>query len=130
MSDSDDYPVLLSQKDDVWVIEAVGRNGIRSFGRTVSTAVANISKAITAADNLDQWHARNLVFAVDDETVSQALERVQKAIRRNEGAALARRRAIEDAIEALRAYGMSYRDIGCVIGLSQQRVAQIGLKGW
>jgi hypothetical protein len=121
---------LLSQKDDVWVIEAVGRNGIRSFGRTVSTAVANISKAITAADNLDQWHARNLVFAVDDETVSQALERVQKAIRRNEGAALARRRAIEDAIEALRAYGMSYRDIGCVIGLSQQRVAQIGLKGW
>jgi hypothetical protein len=130
MSDSDDYPVLLSQKDDVWVIEAVGRNGIRSFGRTVSAAVANISKAITAADNLDQWHARNLVFAVDDETVSQALERVQKAIRRNEGAALARRRAIEDAIEALRAYGMSYRDIGCVIGLSQQRVAQIGLKGW
>jgi hypothetical protein len=130
MSDSDDYPVLLSQKDDVWVIEAVGRNGIRSLGRTVSAAVANISKAITAADNLDQWHARNLVFAVDDETVSQALERVQKAIRRNEGAALARRRAIEDAIEALRAYGMSYRDIGCVIGLSQQRVAQIGLKGW
>jgi predicted RNase H-like HicB family nuclease len=130
MDDPENYRVLLSQKDDVWVIEVVGRSGLRSFGRTVSAAVANISKAITAADNLDHSDACDLVFAVDDETVSQVLERLRAAIRRHEEATHSRRRAIEDAIEALRAYGMSYRDIGSVIGLSQQRVAQIGSQGW
>lgn len=96
----------------------------------MSAAVANIIKAITAADSLDQPDACDLVFAVDDETVSQTLEQLRTAIRRHEEATHSRRRAIENAIEALRAYGMSYRDIGSVIGLSQQRLAQIGSQGW
>ncbi len=130
MDGSDACRVLLSRKDDVWAIEAVNRTEVQAFGRTVRAAVANITKAISAADNLDHSDACDLVFAVDDETVSQALQRVHKAKRRHEEATQSRRRAIEDAIEALRAYGMSYRDIGSVIGLSQQRVAQIGAKGW
>jgi hypothetical protein len=60
-----------------------------------------------------------LVFLVDDEDVSAVLDRLRETSRRNDEAAIARRRAIEEAIEALRGFYMSYRDIGCVIGMSQ-----------
>ncbi len=121
-------PVVLSPKDGVWSIEAVGFEGVRSFGRTVPAAIANIREAVGAA--VDDSDALELIIGVDDEGVSADLDRLRQASRRNDAAYLARRQALQDAIEALRNFGMSYRDIGSVVGMSQQRVAQIGSTGW
>lgn len=120
--------VVLSPKDGVWSIEAIGVEGVRSFGRTVPAAIANIREAVGAV--VDDSNALELIIGVDDEGVSAVLDRLREASRRNDAAYLARRQALEDAIEALRSFGMSYRDIGSVVGMSQQRVAQIGATGW
>ena len=86
--------------------------------------------AIAEAEEVDGSNVLELVFVIDDADVSVFLDRLREANRREKEASLARRRAVEDAIEALRMYGMSYRDIGSVTGLSHQRVAQIGSTGW
>jgi predicted RNase H-like HicB family nuclease len=124
------YQVSLSQKDGIWLLEAVGLLGVRSFGRTVSAAVVNMRQAIAESEEVDGSDVLELVFVIDDADVSVFLNRLREANRREKEASLARRRAVEDAIEALRMYGMSYRDIGSVTGLSHQRVAQIGSTGW
>jgi hypothetical protein len=113
-----------------WVLVVDGFGGVRSFGRTVSTAAVNIREAIAEAEGLDRSEDLDLVFVIEDEGVSALLDRLREADRRRERASLDRRRAIEEAIQGLYTYGMSYRDIGSVIGLSQQRVAQIGSTGW
>ena len=124
------YRVLLSQRDGIWLLEADGLDGVRSFGRTVSAVVVNMREAIAEAEGLDRSEVVDLVFVIENEDVSALLDRLREADRRKKKASLERRQAIEDAIEGLRMYGMSYRDIGRVIGLSQQRVAQIGSTGW
>jgi predicted RNase H-like HicB family nuclease len=54
------YMVVLSEEDGVWLIEAVGLQGVRSFGRTVSSAVANVREAIAAAEGLDHQRVAQL----------------------------------------------------------------------
>ena len=124
------YKVSLTHKDGIWLLEAVGLEGVRSFGRTVSAAAVNMRRAIAESEEVDGLDVLELVFVIDDADISVFLDRLREANRREEEASLARRRAVEDAIEALRMYGMSYRDIGSVTGMSHQRVAQIGSTGW
>lgn len=119
------YDVLLSQEDGVWLIEAAGLQGVRSFGRTVGAAVDNIREAIAAADDLDEWADLDLVITVDSLDASSALERFREAKHHEESASVERHEAVKAAIAALRAEGMSYRDIGIIVGLSHQRVAQL-----
>lgn len=119
------YEVLLSQEDGVWLIEAAGLQGVRSFGRTVGAAVDNIREAIAAAEDLDEWAELELVITVDSLDVSSVLDRLREAKHHEESASAERHEAVKAAIAALRAEGMSYRDIGIVIGLSHQRVAQL-----
>ncbi len=119
------YKVLLSEEDGVWLIEAVGLQGVRSFGRTVSSAVDNVREAIAAAEDLDQWSDLDLTITVGDDATAAALDRLREAKRHEESASAERHSAVKDAIAALRGEGLSYRDIGTVIGLSHQRVAQL-----
>jgi hypothetical protein len=119
------YTVLLSEEDGVWLVEVVGLQGVRSFGRTVTSAVDNVREAIAAAEDLDEWGDLDLVITVADEATAAVLDRLREAKRHEESASAERHTAIKDAIAALRAEGMSYRDIGTVIGLSHQRVAQL-----
>ncbi|MFQ5524376.1 MAG: hypothetical protein ACE5F5_12520 [Acidimicrobiia bacterium] len=53
------------------------------------------------------------------------MRRFREAARAEEQASADRDAALAAAIESLRTRGMSYRDIGTVIGLSHQRVAQL-----
>lgn len=121
----DRYKVMLSQEDGVWLIEAVELRGVRSFGRTVSDAARNIREAIAAAKDLDEWDEFDLVFAIEDEASSVTLQEFQEAEWAEAKASAERDRALGAVIESLRTHGMSYRDIGTVIGLSHQRVAQL-----
>lgn len=119
------YNVLLSEEGGVWLIEAVGLQGVRSFGRTVTSAVENAREAIAAAEDLDQWNDLDLIITVGDDGTTAVLDRLREARRLEESASAERDTAVKDAIAALRGEGMSYRDIGTVIGMSHQRVAQL-----
>lgn len=119
------YKVLLSEEDGVWLIEAVGLQGVRSFGRTVTSAVENVREAIAAAEDLDQWDDLDLIITVGDDGTTAVLDRLREARRLEEAASAERDTAVKDAIAALRGERMSYRDIGTVIGMSHQRVAQL-----
>lgn len=121
----DEYKVLLSQEDGVWLIKAVELQGVRSFGRTVSDAARNIREAIAAAEDLEEWGELALLFTIEDEPASDALSQFQEAKWAEAKASAERDRALGAVIESLRTQGMSYRDIGTVIGLSHQRVAQL-----
>lgn len=119
------YKVLLSEEGGVWLIEAVGLQGVRSFGRTVTSAVENVREAIAAAEDLDQWNDLDLIITVGDDGTTAVLGRLREARRLEKSASAERDTAVKDAIAALRGEGMSYRDIGTVIGMSHQRVAQL-----
>jgi DNA-directed RNA polymerase specialized sigma24 family protein len=122
---SDSYEAVLVEENDVWLIEAVGLQGVRSFGRTVASAIANIREAIAAAEDLHEWGELHLVISVGDDTTTAALDRLREAKRNEESASAERQSALKNAIVALRVEGFSYRDIGAVIGMSHQRVAQL-----
>lgn len=119
------YKVLLSQEDGIWLIEAVELQGVRSFGRTVSDAAGNIREAIAAAEDLDEWDGLELDYSFEDEVASEVVEKFREAVRAEEVASVERYKTLVAAIASLRTRGMSYRDIGAVIGLSHQRVAQL-----
>lgn len=125
MRETKNYKVLLSEEDGVWLSEAVGLQGVRSFGRTVTSAVENVREAIAAAEDLDQWDDLDLIITVGDDGTTAVLDRLREARRLEESASAERDTAVKDAIAALRGEGMSYRDIGTVIGMSHQRVAQL-----
>ena len=122
---SNSYRVLLSEENGVWLIEAIDLQGVRSFGRTVASAVENIREAIAAAEDLDQWGDLDLVITVGNDAAAAALNRLREARRHEESASAERQKAVTAAIFALRQEGMSYRDIAAVIGVSHQRVAQL-----
>jgi predicted RNase H-like HicB family nuclease len=119
------YKVFLSREDGIWLIEAVELRGVRSFGRTVADAASNIREAIAAAEDLDEWSELVLDYSFDDASVSAAVRRFREATKAEEAASTERDDALTAAIESLRTRGMSYRDIGVIIGLSHQRVAQL-----
>ena len=106
-------------------MRSLGYRASVPFGRTVTSAVDNVREAIAAAEDLDESGDLDIVITVEDEGTAAALDRLREAKRHEESASAERHTAIKDAIAALRAEGMSYRDIGTVIGLSHQRVAQL-----
>ena len=75
------YTALLSQEGVVWLIEAVDLQGVRSLGRTVSSAVDNVREAIAAAEDLDEWGDLDLMLTVRDEGTAAALDGLREAKR-------------------------------------------------
>lgn len=121
----DSYVVSLYQEDAIWLIEAVGLQGVRSFGRTAKAAIENVRESIAAAEDLDEWTDLELTITIDDPSAAEALDRLREAKHHEESASAEKHEAMVSAIAALRGTGMSYRDIASVVGLSHQRVAQL-----
>ncbi len=119
------YRVSLTKEDGIWLIEAMDLQGVRSFGRTVTDAASNIREAIAAAEDLEEWSELELLYTVDDPAATAALEEFRHADKAEAQASAERERALGAVVGSLRSQGMSYRDIGTVIGLSHQRVAQL-----
>ena len=125
MSKVNGYRVLLTQQDGVWLIEGVDLQGVRSFGRTVTDAASNIREAIAAAEDLEEWSELELLYTLDDPAATVALQEFRQADKAEAKASAERERALSQVVGTLRSQGMSYRDIGTVIGFSHQRVAQL-----
>ena len=119
------YEVLITEEDGIWLIEAVDLQGVRSFGRTVTDAASNIREAIAAAEDLEEWAELGLLYTLEDTAATAALQEFREADIADARASADRERALGVVIGSLRSQGMSYRDIGTVIGLSHQRVAQL-----
>jgi hypothetical protein len=98
---------------------------VRSLGRT-ATGAATIREAIAAAEDLEEWSELELLYTFDDQAATVALQEFRQADKAEEQASAERERALGAVVGSLRSQGMSYRDIGTVIGLSHQRVAQLG----
>jgi predicted RNase H-like HicB family nuclease len=122
----DTYRVELAHEDEIWLIHATDLEGVRSYGRTVREAADNVREAIAAAEDLDEWKDLGLRFVFEDDAASEALRALENANQVEEEAATVRDRVLREAIARLRHdHQLSYRDIGTVIGLSHQRVAQL-----
>jgi len=120
------YQVALSREDEIWLIHATDLQGVRSYGRTVREAAENVREAIAAAENLNEWKDLDLRFVFEDDAASEALRAFENANHVEEQAAAMRDQMLREAISRLRhVHQLSYRDIGTVIGLSHQRVAQL-----
>jgi predicted RNase H-like HicB family nuclease len=105
------YQVSLSQKDGIWLLEAVGLQGVRSFGRTVSAAVVNMRQAIAESEEVDGSDVLELVFVIDDADVSVFLDRLREA---NEE----RKKPLWRVAGRLKTRSRRYECMACPIGTS------------
>lgn len=114
--------VIRRDPDDrsAWLANLVGDRGAHTFGRSLTEAKRHAVEMVTLwydvqPENLDiDWDIRLGELA-------KPLSQARSAIAHAE-VDRARRDA---AVRALTTAGMSYRDIGELLGLSHQRVAQI-----
>ena len=119
------YEVLLTHQDGIWLIEATELRGVRSYGRSVKEAAANVREAIAAAEDLESWDHLDLLFSLansDLDDVVHALVSIREAESEIRGL---RHSLLLRLIGRLHDSGMSFRDIAEIVGLSHQRVAQL-----
>jgi hypothetical protein len=108
------------EDDRFWLVNVAGEPAAHTFGRSLAEAKRN------AVEMVALWFDREPdTFDIDWDVRLGKLGRPVKDAR----AAIAHveedRRRRDEAVRALTAAGVSYRDIGELLGLSFQRVAQI-----
>jgi predicted RNase H-like HicB family nuclease len=104
----------------VWLVNVVGEPGAHTFGRSLAEAKRHGTEVVAL------WFEREPdQFEIDWDVrlgeLSKPVNRARAAIAH----AKADRQRRDDAVRALTAAGMSYRDVAELLGLSHQRVAQI-----
>lgn len=108
--------------DDVrfWLVNVAGEPGAHSFGRSLAEAKRHATEVVALwyevePDEFDiEWDVQLGRLGVPVKRALSAMAHAEEDRRRR-----------DDAVRALTAAGVSYRDIGELLGLSFQRVAQI-----
>ncbi|MGH9154898.1 MAG: type II toxin-antitoxin system HicB family antitoxin [Acidimicrobiales bacterium] len=117
------YKVTVRRDPDdgrFWLVNVVDEPGAHSFGRSLAEAKRNAEEVVALwfeiePDGFDiEW----------DVQLGKLGAPVKRAVAAMAHAEEDRRRR-DEAVRALTAAGVSYRDIGELLGLSFQRVAQI-----
>lgn len=104
----------------VWLVNVAGQPGAHTFGRSLAEAKRHGAEVVALWFELEpeqleiDWDVRLGEF-------SKPVNRARAAIAHAE----TDRQRRDDAVRALTAAGMSYRDVAELLGLSHQRVAQI-----
>ena len=104
----------------VWLVKLAGEPGAHTFGRSLAEAERHGIEVVALWFELEPDQ-----FEIDWDIrlgeLSKPVNRARAAIAHAE----ADRQRRDDAVRALTASGMSYRDVAELLGLSHQRVAQI-----
>ena len=103
-----------------WLVNVAGARGAHSFGRSLAEAKRHAVEVVAL-----WFDAEPDQFEIDWDIrlgeLSKPLTQARAAIAHAE----ADRERRDEAVRALKAAGMSYRDIADLLGLSHQRIAQI-----
>ena len=103
-----------------WLVNVAGARGAQSFGRSLAEAKRHAVEVVAL-----WFDAEPDQFEIDWDIrlgeLSKPLTQARTAIAHAE----ADRERRDEAVRALKAAGMSYRDIADLLGLSHQRIAQI-----
>lgn len=118
------YRVALERDDSFWLITAEDVPGAHSYGRTIPQALENIREAIAVVEDLADWEDLSLKVELVDKDASRLLHSMTLARSLADDLADLSSYLTEAAIGHLRP-SMSLRDIGALVGVSHQRVAQI-----
>ena len=103
-----------------WLVNVAGEAGAHTFGRSLAEAKRN------GIEMVGLWFDREPeTFDIDWDVRLGKLGRPVKDARAAIAHAEEDRRRRDEAVRTLTAAGVSYRDIGELLGLSFQRVAQI-----
>lgn len=103
-----------------WLVNVAGARGAHTFGRSLAEAKRHALEVVALwfdaePDQFDiEWDVRL-------GRLSRPLTQARAAIAHAESD----RERRDEAVRALKAAGMSYRDIADLLGLSHQRIAQI-----
>ena len=103
-----------------WLVNVVGAPGAHTFGRSLAEAKRHAVEVVALWFELEPDD-----FEIDWDIKLGDLAGSVKRARSAMAHAEADRARRDDAVRALTAAGVSYRDIAELLGLSHQRVAQI-----
>jgi predicted RNase H-like HicB family nuclease len=109
-----------------WIVELVEEPRAHTFGRTLRAAQRNIREAAAAWYEVDSSE----IEVIDDVRLpgpaSRALGRCRALRDREREVSQEAKRATAAAVAALRDAGLSERDASVLLGISHQRVHQLG----
>jgi predicted RNase H-like HicB family nuclease len=117
------FKVIVRRDPDdsrAWLVNLAGEPGAHTFGRSLAEAKRHGTEVVSLWFELEP-----AAFEIDWDVrlgdLSKPVNQARAAIAHAE----ADRQRRDDAVRALTAAGMSYRDVAELLGLSHQRVAQI-----
>lgn len=103
-----------------WLVNVVDEPGAHTFGRSLAEAKRNAVEMVALWTELEP-EAFDIDWDIRLGKLATAVKRARTAMAHAEED----QRRRDEAVRALTAAGVSYRDVGELLGLSFQRVAQI-----
>jgi len=116
-------------RDRVWTVRIPAIRGCHTYGRTIEQARSRIREALRLW--VDDPEAVKLIDDVRlPAEIRRTVTRADRARQRARAEQAAAQRELRAAASSLERAGLSRRDAGTLLGLSRQRVQQLGVRGW
>ncbi|GIG71160.1 type II toxin-antitoxin system HicB family antitoxin [Phytomonospora endophytica] len=119
------YQAVAEREGAWWAVTVPELPGVFTQGRTWAQAQEMARDAIASMLDVDPEHVDVELVPILPDHGETAIEALQAARDRKRAAVAAEAQAMRDAIDRLKAAGVSVRDAGAILGISYQRVSQL-----
>jgi predicted RNase H-like HicB family nuclease len=118
------YTIVARRSGDWWALEVPELERVFSQTRRLDQAPFAIQEVLEGVHDIAPG-TYDLMLTADLAGLNEFIERAKQTSKEAQAAAAKAREAQQSAIAQLREFGLPQRDVGEILGLSHQRVAQI-----
>jgi ElaB/YqjD/DUF883 family membrane-anchored ribosome-binding protein len=123
------YHVVVTREDDAWLADVTDLPGAHTYARSLPGLDRSVREVVVLMADLPDKAIDSVQLAYDYRTGSAKVDKESDALRRRRADLADQTRDVvertERLVRELISQGWSIRDVGALVGLSPQRVAQL-----